>query len=171
MGITPLSNVDYFFNVAQSIVNSVSQALRCSNLEVPSRLFVGFDRPPQDCCPELVGWVGNVRTWDGDFPDVRSNGRLLCTNGYAFDVTIRIGRCYIDSDSDGGALDHETLQDFARELYKDVSAIYLGWIAQWRAGEVTELSNFELVTVGNCTQYNEGGCAGHEFTITVGTLG
>jgi len=168
---TPLSDIDYFFNVGESILNSVARTLECNELDVPGRLFVGFDRPPQDCCPELVCWIGNVRPWDGDFPDTRTSGRLLVHNAYSFDVSIRIGRCYVDSGEDGQAIDSETLQDWAKELYRDASAIYQGWIEQWRSGNVTELQNYELVTVGNLTQYNSGGCAGHEFVITVGTFG
>jgi hypothetical protein len=168
---TPFSNTGYFLNLGKSILDSLADALECNGLDVPGRVFVGFERPPQDLCPELVVWIGNIRTWDGDFPDTRSSGRLLCSNGYAFDVSVRIGRCYIDMDEDGQPLDGETLQDWAGELYRDVTALYMGWINQWRAGNVTELSMYDLVTVGACTQYNSGGCAGHEFTITVGTFG
>lgn len=168
--MTPISNSDYFTNVAQSILDSVADALMCHNIDVPSRMFVGFDRPPQDICPELVSWVSNVRPWDGDFPDTRRSGNLQCFNMYAFDISIRIGRCYIESSDDGQPLDAETLQDWTAELNRDATAIYMGWINQWRAGNVTELTSYELVTVGSLIPYKDGGCAGWEFTITVGTV-
>jgi len=168
---TPFDYSGYFLNVGRSILESLAEALSCQGLDVPERSFVGFDRPSQDVCPELVVWIDNIRTWDGDFPDTRSNGRLLCTNGYSFDTHVRIGRCYIDSDEDGQPLDQETLEDWSGALYSDIAALYMGWISQWRAGNVTELSNFELVTTGPVTTYHSGGCAGHEFTITVGTFG
>lgn len=171
MSVTPFGNKDYFFNVGASIVDSIADSLQCNGLSVPERLFVGFDSPPQDCCPELVGWIGNVRPWDLDFPESRQSGRLLCANAYAFDVSIRIGRCYVDSADGGQPINHATLQDWGQELYHDLTAIYVGWINQWRGGQVEELNDYELVTVGNCTQYHSGGCAGHEFTITVGTFG
>lgn len=169
MPATPLDNTDMFMNMATSILQSVVDALQCNGLEVPDRLYVGFDRPPQDCCPELVAWLGNIRTWDGDFPDSRTNGRLLCHNGYSFDITIRIGRCYIDY-TDEGPMDIATITDWTRLLNADASAIYLGWIAQWRAGNVTELDKCDLVNVGSMSAYHEGGCAGWEFTVTVGVL-
>ena len=169
--MTPLDNTGYFLNVGKSILNSLEDALGCHGLDIPERSFVGFDQPPQDACPELVVWISNIRTWDGDFPDSRTNGRLLCTNAYAFDVSVRVGRCYVDVDENGQPLDSETLEGWAGELYRDVTALYMGWINQWRAGNVTELTNFECVTVGPVTSYNQGGCAGHEFVITVGTFG
>ena len=169
--MTPLNDKDYLFNVGSSILDSVGQALACIGIDVPSRKFVGFDRPPQDCCPELVCWIGNIRPWDGDFPDTRTSGRLLVHNAYAFDVTIRIGRCYVDSGENGDPIDEGTLQDWGKLLYQDIRAIYFGWVEQWRAGNVSELQNVELVTVGKCTQYNSGGCAGNEFVITIGTFG
>lgn len=165
-----LSDTDYFQRVGQSILDGVIASMRCKDISVPDRSFVGFSRPPQDCCPELVAWITNIRTWDGNFPEGLREGRLLCFNSYAFDVTIRIGRCYVDSASDGSGIDHGTLSDWASELYKDAGAIYIGFIQQWRAGEVSELSSCEPLAVGNMTSYNEGGCAGWEFTITTGIL-
>lgn len=165
-----LSDPTYFTTVATSILDGMKAALRCNNVEVPDRSFVGFSSPPQDCCPELVAWVTNIRTWDGNFPEGMREGRLLCFNSYAFDVSVRIGRCYVDSASDGSAIDHRDLQDWSAILYKDASALYIGFIQQWRSGQVTELSTCEPLTVGNMTSYNEGGCAGWEFTITVGVL-
>lgn len=169
MPVTPIADLDFFLNVAKSILDSAASALKCNNLDVPSRTFVGFDRPPQDCCPELVAWAGNIRTWDGDFPDLRRQGNLLCGNGWSFDVTIRIGRCFIDY-TDQGPMDKESIEDLAQPLYQDAVALYFGWIAQWRAGNVSELTQCDLVNAGPLSQYHEGGCAGHEFTITVGVL-
>lgn len=171
MPVTPLGNPDFFLNVAASILASAADALECNGLSVPPRLYVGFDNPPQDCCPELVAWVTNVRTWDGDFPDVRQSGNLRMSWGYAFDVTLRIGRCYVDVGEDGEPLDAATLQDFSAQLYRDASALYMGWLFQWQAGNVTELQACDLVNVGAMLPYSEGGCAGQEFTITVGVFG
>jgi len=165
-----LTDIDYFLKVGESILDAIVASLRCANIEVPDRRFVGFSRPPQDCCPELVAWIGNIRPWDGNFPEGLVEGRLLCFNSIAFDVTIRIGRCYIDSADDGLGVEPKLLADWAKWLYRDASAIYIGFISQWRAGNVSELSACEPMTVGNLTQYNEGGCAGHEFTVTVGIL-
>jgi hypothetical protein len=170
MPVTQTTDPLFFQKVAQSILESAAAALRCYGIEVPDRLFVGFDRPPQDCCPELVAWVSNVRAWDGNFPDTVREGYLLCFNGIAFDVTIRIGRCYIDSDENGNGIDADILAEWAAELYKDAAALYVGWLNQWRADQITELSKCDPIAIGTMIPYNGGGCAGHEFTVTVGVL-
>jgi len=169
MSITPVSNTGYFFNVGNSILDSLVNALNCNGLDVPDRRFVGFEEPPQDCCPDLVLWISNIRPWDGDFPDTRNNGRLLCTNAYAFDVTVRIGRCYLDYLEDG-AMPEQDIEDQSKIMYADATALYMGWVAQWRSGNVTELNNYEAVTVGTLTSYTEGACGGWQFTITVSTI-
>lgn len=155
-------------NVGQSILDSAVDALECYGLDVPGRAFVGFDEPPQDCCPELVVWLGNMRVWDGDFPETRTTTQLLHHWGYAFDATVRIGRCYVDVDDQGNPIDAETLADWNQALYADATALYMGWLHQWNAGNVSELEACDLMNIGTLTQYNDGGCAGHQFTITVG---
>lgn len=170
MPVTAIGNAQFFMNVGQSILDSAADALTCYDIDVPERLFVGFDEPPQDCCPELVLWLGNVRLWDGDFPETRTTTNLQHHWGYAFDVTVRIGRCYVDVDDQGNPIDPDVLADWNQALYADGTALFVGWLSQWRAGNVSELSACDLLTVGTMTQYNEGGCAGHQFTITVGTF-
>lgn len=168
MPVTPTRNIEFFMNVGRSILDSAIDALECYDLDVPDRAFVGFDEPPQDCCPELVVWLGNVRTWDGDFPDSRNSGDLKMHIGYAMDCTIRIGRCYIDVDEHGQPIDPTIIEDWTQALYADATALFIGWIGQWQAGNVSELDACDLVTVSALTQYHDGGCAGHQFTVTVG---
>lgn len=170
MPVTKTRDVEFFMNIGQSILDAVVLALECYDLDVPDRVFVGFDEPPQDCCPELVCWLGNVRTWDGEFPDTRLTTDLKMSIGYAIDCTVRIGRCYVDVDENGTPMDAAILADWTQALYADASALYFGFIHQWQAGYVTELSACDLLTVGGLTQYNDGGCAGHQFTITVGVF-
>lgn len=168
MPVTQTKDVQFFMNVGQSILDSAVDALECYGLDVPERVFVGFDDPPQDCCPELVVWLGNLRVWDGDFPDSRATTDLRHHWGYAFDATIRIGRCYVDVDEQGNPIDADVLADWNQALYADATALYMGWLGQWIAGNVSELVSCDLITPGPLTQYNDGGCAGHQFTVTVG---
>lgn len=167
MPVTRTRDPLFFMNVGQSILDSAVDALECYELDVPDRLFVGFDEPPQDCCPELICWLGDVRTWDGN---LTGNGNLQQHIGYQFDCTIRIGRCYVDVDEKGEPIDSAILADWNQLLYADMTALYIGWVGQWQAGNVTELSNCDVVSLGTMTQYNEGGCAGSQFTITVGVF-
>lgn len=170
MPVTKTLDVEFFMNVGQSILDSLVAALECYELDVPNRAFVGFSEPPQDCCPELVVWLGNLRVWDGDFPDTRQTTQLMHHWGYAFEATVRIGRCYIDINEDGTPIDADVLADWNQVLYADATALYMGWLGQWMSDNVSELSKCDLVTVGPLSQYKDGGCAGHQFTITVGMI-
>lgn len=166
MPVTPTRNVSFFMNVGQSILDSAVDALECYGIDVPTRTFVGFDDPPQDCCPELICWLGNLRTWDGG----AGTATLRHHVGYQFDCTIRIGRCYVDVDDKGEPIDPDILADWSQALYADLTALYMGWIGQWQAGNIEELSACDALEIGTANQYNEGGCAGHTFTVTVGVF-
>lgn len=170
MSFTPTRSKDFFINTATSILESAVDALQCYGLDVPTRLYVGFDRPPQDCCPELTGWVNNIRQWNGEFPDTNQVNPMICVWGYSFDFTMRIGRCYWDLDENGKTLTNEQLQTKNGEMYSDATALYMGWLHQWKAGNVNELSSCDLLTIGNMQPYRQGDCAGWEVTITVGVF-
>lgn len=171
--LTPVPDVNIFLNLGRSILDSVADTLACNSLDVPERRYVGFDRPPQDCCPELVAWVSNIRVWDGLPMDGRQSGELICVNGWAFDVTMRIGRCYIDIDVDANGfkpMSVSGIEEASEPLYKDAAAMYFGFIAAWKAGNITELTVCDAVNVSAMSPYHEGGCAGWEFTISVGVI-
>lgn len=160
-----------FVKVAKSILNSVADALAQCNSDVPDCEFVGFARPVEDHCPDLVAWLNNVRPWDGNSMDSGlREGYLLCFNAYAFDVTIRLGRCYIDFGDDGNTLDKATIEDWSNSLYRDGQIMYIGWVSRFKAGQVTELGDCDPISIGPLIDYKEGGCAGWEFTITVGVM-
>jgi hypothetical protein len=166
---------EIFVNVSRAVLDTIGIALTNGNRDVPRRMFVGFNRPAEDCCPDLVAWVGNIRAYDGNSPNsgLRED-RLLIYNAWAFDITIRLGRCFIDFDADGGPLDGQTIEDFSNELYRDAQVVYIGWVNQWRSSSgvclTDELSSCTPLTVSSLIDYKDGGCAGWEFTITVGVM-
>jgi len=175
MTVTSPYDIEVFVNVTKSILNSIVAVMEDKSRDVPARTFVGFDRPAEDYCPDLVAWMNNVRPYDGNgMESGLVEGRLLCFNAWAFDVTIRLGRCYIDFDADGGPLDGRTIEDWSNELYRDAQVVYIGWVNQWRTGTGAcageELESCDPMNVGPLINFKEGGCAGWEFTITVGVL-
>ena len=175
MTVTSPYDPEIFVNVAKSVLDSVDKSLFLASRDSPSRQFVGFARPPQDCCPDLVAWLGNIRPYDGNgMNSGLREDRLLCHNAWAFDITIRLGRCYIDFDDDGGPLDGQTIEDFSNELYRDAQVIYVNWVNQWRNGsgvcDGDEFDACDPLGIGPLIEYKEGGCAGWEFTITVGVM-
>lgn len=166
-----VSDQDLFVKVAKSILQSAADSLSACGRDVPDCSFVGFNRPVEDHCPDLVAWLNNIRPWDGTSMDSGlREGYLMCFNAYAFDVTIRLGRCYIDFGMDGSTVDGQLVEDWSNELYRDGQVLYIGWVKAWHAGRVSELGDCDPISIGPLIDYKEGACAGWEFTITVGVM-
>src|SRR5688572_9844132 len=95
------SDRNVFNKVGHVVLESLADVIASYGMDVPPRTFLGFENPPEDCCPDLVAWITNVRLWDGEFPDGRNTTNLTtCAIGWAVDVNVRLGRCYIDFDKD-----------------------------------------------------------------------
>jgi hypothetical protein len=160
-----------FSKVGKSILDSLSDTLDKCSLEVPPCSFLGFERPPEINCPDLVAWISNIRPWDGNSVDSGlTDNRLKCFNLWAFDVTIRLGLCYIDFDEDGSNRPPDEQEDLSSIIYQYAHTMYIGWVAQWRSGLVTELTACDPITISSLTSFKEGGCGGWEFTISVGLI-
>lgn len=166
-----LGDKTVFSDVAKSILTSIKQSLEACSLEVPCCEFVGFERPPEVHCPDLVAWVTNIRPWDGNTMDSGlREGRLLCHVGYAFDVTIRLGLCYIDFDAEGNNLPPDKQHELSDQVYQYAHVMYIGWVSRWKNGLVTELGPCDPVSITNLVSFKEGGCGGWEFTVSVGMM-
>lgn len=164
-----LSDNSVIFDTAKSVLESVADALTGCQFDVPSCRFIGFNRPSELTCPDLVGWANNVRVWDGEnMNGGLRDGYIRCHVGYAFDVTIRLGVCYVEMDENGRDIDHEVLEAWSKELYQMAHVMYVGWVARFKSGKVSALGNCDPVDLSALTDYKEGGCAGWEFTISVG---
>lgn len=166
-----VSDPDLFSNVARSILDGVSSALDDCGLDVPPCDFVGFSRPAETSCPDLVAWVTNIRPWDDNTMDGGLvEGRLLCFNAYAFDVTIRLGQCFVDFDENGNNLPPDMQEDFSSALYRYAHVMYIGFVAKWKAGKVSALDRCDPLSISPMIDYKEGGCGGWEYTVTVGVM-
>lgn len=165
-----ITEKDLFFKTGKSVLDSIVHVLESCDRPAPDCEFLGFDRPPEAYCG-LVGWIGNIRVWDGlTMDNGLREGRILCNVGYAFDVTIRLGRCYVDFDATGNNIPPEEVESLSSGLYEDAYIMYVQWIGLWKAGGVTELDNCDPVSVSVMTPYNEGACAGWEFSISIGVM-
>ena len=163
------SDKDLFYEIGRSILNSVITVLESCDRSAPECSFVGFDRPPEDKCG-LVVWIGNVRPYDGNTLDGGlREGRLLCYNSFAFDVTVRMSRCFIDF-NDKGPLSADVIEEMSKELLLDAHVLYIQWVGALKGGQVSNLDNCDPVALGTLTPYRDGTCAGWEFTITVGVM-
>lgn len=166
-----VTDKDLFSKVAHSVLDSIGDALTACSLDVPDCAFVGFERPPEVSCPDLVAWVTNVRPWDGNTLDSGlREGRLLCFNAYAFDITIRLGLCYVDFNEDGSNKSPQEQHDLSDQVYRYAHVMYVGWVSRWKAGLVTELGRCDPLSLSPLISFKEGGCGGWEFTVSVGFM-
>lgn len=138
-------------------------------LDVPSETGVVMVRPSEDCCPDLKVWVDNVRPFDASFPSTLNENRMLRHFGIAFDLFIRFGQCYIESDEDAGPQDIRILQDWTEQINAYINPIYTLPLSEIASGCVEEFGECgQTFLASNLIGYNLGGCAGYEYTITFG---
>mgnify|MGYP001557842829 CR=1 FL=1 len=168
MSTLSVTDPDFLLKFGNTVKDSLVSLLEECQQEVPDRVVLAFNRPPQDCCPELAVWVDNMRPWDGVPFEGLQFGHLQCFNLWAVDVGVRIGRCYVDIDGSGNPIDPQSIEDLARPIYRDGNILYVGWVAKFRAKEICQICPCDIGTVSNLISYNEGGCAGWEFIVTVG---
>lgn len=166
MPTTPLYDPDVLFNVLSDIQHAVAVSLNQSNRQVVNwRQVVGWAEPPQDCCPEVAVWGGNLRVDPTSIPN--GMARVSCATQWLFDVTIRVSECFLDTDDNGDTLPADTLNGYSHLLYRLMHQTVFGFMCQWTSGTIEELSVFTPMSIGATQEYGEGGCAGIQFTVTV----
>lgn len=163
-------NPDFLLLFGQAVLDSLEQVLLECEQDVPDRRILAFQEPPEDCCPDLAVWVDNMRPWDGTPFEGLTFGHLTaCNNMWAADVNVRIGRCYIDVDPQTSQpLPPDQVKELSAQIYRDGNILYTGWVNKMRNNEVCNITRYSLNTVSALLSYNDGGCAGWRFTVTVG---
>lgn len=161
---------DFLFKLGEIALNTLVETLIECEQDVPDRRTVSFTESPEDCCPDLNVYVDNFRAWDGSPFDGLQFGHLTgCNNMWAVDIGVRIGRCYIDVDpSTLNPLPADDLADLSRQIYRDGNILYVGWVDKLRNNLICNIPRYTLGALSNLIGYNEGGCAGWRFTITLG---
>lgn len=168
--ITP-NNPHVFSLIANKLLDGIQKALSEAGIPPIPRRYVGMGpTPSQDCCPDLVGWISNVRLYDQQAPDTLGEGRILNHFGMAFDVNIRIGECFFEVNPDDPK---QIVAPKQLDAWTDkINA--LGSVAYWGGinalANDTDLQCGTSITPGYMNPYQDGGCGGFQFAITVGLL-
>jgi hypothetical protein len=166
---TPYRESDSLFNLLESIEHAVALALTSHSRSVNEwRRIVGWSDPPQDCCPEIAVWGGNLRPDPTTmYPGQGGVQRPSCSQQWLYDVTIRVSQCFIDLDENGGPLDADQINSYSRELYAIKHDAYNGFWCRWVNGQITEIDGCTPMMIGPTVEYADGGCGGMQFTVTV----
>lgn len=162
-----LNDPNLFNSVALVILEGMEAQIQASGLKMIKRSYHGFGPiPSEDCCPDLVVWISNIRLWDSDAPDTLQENRILKHFGIAFDVNVRIGECFFEVDSKGELIHTADVMKMSGAINKYAHAAYLG--------SVNSLLNLLQcgvnVTPGSAFPFQEGGCAGFTWAITVSVI-
>lgn len=158
--------------LAQTALDGIVGAIAKAGLTPIKRAYVGVGPvPAEDCCPDIVVWVSNIRLWDGNAPDTLTEGRILEHFGIAFDINARIGDCFWELT--GGTATKKPVPETPKRISAMSNPIHQYGTAAY-LGAVNALGNLPACNVSVHPQpanpYQDGGCAGFIFTIGVSVV-
>jgi hypothetical protein len=160
---------DVFNAVADKLLTSIQVGIAEAGLPAIKRQYVGMGPvPSEDCCPDVVVWVSNVRFYDSAAPDTLRENRLLEHFGMAFDVNVRIGVCFFEMDGEGKLIDLETVDGWAKLANRYGHTAYLRGI-QGLLND-SDLTCLASITPQPMYPFQDGGCAGYTYSVSVGVL-
>lgn len=158
-----LSNV-----LAQVALDGITGAIAGASLPAIKRAYVGVGPvPAEDCCPDIVVWVSNIRLWDSNAPDTLGENRVMIHWGIAFDINARVGDCFWELDpTTNKPFPAEEISKLSGPINKYGTAAYLG--------AISALGQLDACNVDVHPQpanpYQDGGCGGFIFTIGVSVV-
>lgn len=162
-------DIDVFSTIGEQVRSGIVNALAGVGLSVDRSHLAMGPVPAEESCREVLVWISNVRIYDAAAPDTLQENRVLVHFGLAFDINVRIGLCYIESDSDGEPTPANTLDQWTRTIHQYGVTSYLAATNELtgdRLGPASSLS----VTPSSMEPYNLGDHAGWTFVISVALL-
>lgn len=153
--------------IAKMVLDGVESAIAAAGLKKMPRAYVGVGPvPAQDCCPDLVVWVSNIRLWDSNSPDTLQENRVLAHFGVAFDINVRIGDCFFEVDDKGKPFPPAQISKMSSKVNQYGYAMFLGVVAT-----IQDLANCGLnISPRNADPYNDGACAGFQSAFSVSVI-
>lgn len=154
--------------IAHVALDGIVGAIAEAGLAKIKRAYVGVGPiPAEDCCPDIVVWVSNLRLWDGNAPDTLTENRVLQHWGIAFNINVRIGDCFWElAPGTDKPLPPNEISAMSNKINDYGAAAFLGAIKA-----IGELPACNVdVHPQNADPYQDGGCAGFLFTIGVSVI-
>lgn len=158
--------IDVFNDVGEQVRSAIVDALAEQSLPVDRSFLAMGPIPAEESCKEVLVWISNTRLYDAASPDTLQENRVLVHYGMAFDVNVRIGLCYVESDNDGDAMPAATLNAWTRQINQYGVVSYLAATNELTGDRLGPASMYS-VTPSPMEPYNLGDHAGWTFTITV----
>lgn len=155
--------------LAQVALDGIVGAIAGAGLTQIKRAYVGVGPvPAEDCCPDIVVWISNIRLWDGVAPDTLTENRVLEHGwGVAFNINARIGDCFWELVP--GTTRPEPAANIT-QMSESINAYgFAGFLGAVQALSALDTCNAS-VHPQNADPFQDGGCAGFIFTIGVGVI-
>lgn len=154
--------------LAQVVLNGITGAIAGAGLPVIKRAYVGVGPvPAEDCCPDIVVWITNIRLWDGSAPDTLTENRTLNHWGVAFDINARVGDCFWELVPGTDKPDTPAnITKMSAPINTYGTASFLGAVQALEALDICNVS----IHPRTADPYQDGGCAGFQFIIGVGII-
>lgn len=162
-----INNPNVTNEIAALVLQGVKDAIAAAGLKAFPRAYIGIGPiPSQDCCPDLVVWISNIRLNDSNVPDTLRENRLLGLFGVAFNVNVRVGECFFEitgTESKPELVASNKITKMASLINQYGYAAFMGAIRTLLDLDECGLS----VTPYNSDPYQMGLCAGFQFSFAV----
>lgn len=153
-------------DLAETLLQGMEAAISTAGLSAISRSHQSVGPiPAEDCCPDLVVWLSNIRIYDAASPDTLNENRVLIHYGLAFDINVRIGLCFLESIDNGDPMPTGDIHDQSVQINQYALAAYVGGLQS--VMDYRDIVECDLnIRPNPADPYNSGGCAGFTWTIT-----
>lgn len=157
--------------VAETVLRGIEAAIGEAGLAKINRAYIGLGPTPvEDCCPDLVVWVSNIRLWDSNPPDTLIENEILTHFGVAFNINVRVGECFWElvqkGDKEFVPAPPQEITNMSKIINRYGMASFLGAIKVLMDLEQCGLS----VTPYSSDPFQDGGCGGYNFVFAVGLV-
>lgn len=162
---------DIVNTIADAVLQGMVNAISSCGLEPITRAYVGFGpTPSEDCCPDLVVWATNYRLYDQSAPDTLIEAGILQHFGLAFDLSIRLGLPFFEMDGDK-LTSTENIRVMSGRLNEYGRVAYLSSaLTANQHSDIQPIENITFVAPTPASEFQSGGCAGFQWSITFGLL-
>lgn len=165
------NNPELFDLVANIALDGIAQGMARKGIAPITRSYVGLGPiPVQDCCPDIVAWISNVRPYDATPPDGLVESRILKHWGLAFELNIRVSDCFfeVDPNKPSAIMDADSISKMSSRING------VGLVAY--VSTIDALTNSDQMACGTSVTptamfpYQEGSCGGFQFSVSIGVL-
>ena len=161
---------DLINDAANITLDAIEAGIADAGLAPITRTYQGMGPvPAEDCCPDLVVWGSNIALYDFAVPNTLQENRILSHVGISFDLNVRIGLCFWETDQEGNLNSPAQIDVDSKAIHRYVTIAYTHSITALLTNEVMQ-ARADSITPGTAIPFQSGGCAGFEWAHTISVV-